>query len=48
MGFVVPAEYRVNIKENEKLGEDLNSLREVKNLWNMNITVLLVEVGTLV
>ena len=34
---VVPAEYRVKIKENKKKGKYLDLARELKNLWNMTV-----------
>ena len=33
--FVVPADYRVNIKESEKRDNYLDFTRKLKKLWNM-------------
>ena len=40
MEFAVPAEYRIKLKENEKLDKYLDSTRELKNLWKMKMTVI--------
>ena len=39
MDFVVPANQRMNIKENEKRDKYLELSRELKKLWNMKVTV---------
>ena len=41
MDFVVPANYRVGIKESEKRDEDL------RKLWNMSVTVISIVIGAL-
>ena len=41
--FAIPATYRVKIKENKK--RDL--ARELKKLWNLKVTVMLVIIGAL-
>ena len=40
MNFTVPAKPRVKIKENEKRDENFELARELKKLWNMNVTVI--------
>ena len=38
--FVIPADYRIKIKENEKWDKFLDLARELKKLWNMKVTVI--------
>ena len=40
MDFTVPADHRLKIKESETRGEYLNLARELRNLWNMKVTVI--------
>ena len=40
MDFVVPADHRVKLKESEKKDKYLDLARELKKLWNMNVTVV--------
>ena len=44
--FAVPADHRINPKESEKKDKYLDLARELKKLWNMKVTILLV-VGAL-
>ena len=45
--FAVPTNYRVKIKESEKIDKYLHIAREVKRLWNMKVTVILIVIGAL-
>ena len=45
--FAVPADYRVKLKENEKMDKYLDLTRELKKLWNMRVKVIPVVVGAL-
>ena len=49
MDFTVPADHKVNIKENEKRDKYLDLARELKkeNLWNMKVTMIRVVIGAL-
>ena len=44
--FAVSADYRVKVKEGEKLDKYLELARELKRPWNMKVNVILVVVGT--
>ena len=37
VGFAVPADHRVKLKENEKKDKYLNLARELKKLWNIKV-----------
>ena len=44
-------DHRVKLKENEKKGKYLDLVRELKNLWNMKVTVIppvIVALGTVI
>ena len=41
MDFAVPADRRVKLKESKKNDKYLDLARELKNLWNMKVTVRL-------
>ena len=43
--FAVPADHRVKLKENEKKNKNLNFSRELKKLWNMNVTIIPIVIG---
>ena len=43
--FAVPADHRINLKESEKKYLDL--ARELKKLWNMKVTIVLIVIGAL-
>ena len=45
--FAVPAEHRINLKESEKKDKYLDLARELKNRWNMKITIVLIVIGAL-
>ena len=47
MDFAIPADHRLKIKESEKRDKYLDFARELKKLWNMNVTVILIVIGTL-
>ncbi len=43
--FAVPADHRIKLKECEKKDKYINLVRELKNLWNMQVTVILIVIG---
>ena len=45
--FAVQADYRINLKENEKKDKYLDLARELKKLWNMKVTIVPIVIGTL-
>ena len=45
--FAVSADHRVKVKEVEKLKKYLDLARELKRLWNVNVTMMHVVVGVL-
>ena len=47
MDFAVPADHRVKIKETEMKGKYLNLDRELKNMWNVKVTVILIIIDAL-
>ena len=47
MDFAVPADHRVKLKESEKKDTYLYLARELKKLWNIKVTVILVVIGAL-
>ena len=42
-----PFDHRVKLKENEKKDKYLDLARELKNLWNMKVTIIPVVIGAL-
>ena len=44
--FAVPADHRIKLKENEKKDKYLNLVRELKKLWNMKVTIILIVICT--
>ena len=42
MNNTVPADHRVKLKEDEKRNKYIDLARELKNLWNMKVTVILI------
>ena len=40
MGFAVPEDHQVKLKEGKKKDKYLDLARELKNKWNMNVTVI--------
>ena len=47
VNFAVPADHRINLKECEKKDKNLNLTRELKNLWNMKVTIVPIVIGAL-
>ena len=45
--FVDPVDYRVKLKENKERNKYLNLARELKQLWNMKVTVVPMVIGAL-
>ena len=45
MDFAVPANHRIKLMENEKKAKYLDLARELKKLWNMTVTIILIEIG---
>ena len=45
--FAVSADYRINLKKNEKKDKYLKLARELKKLWNMKVTIVLIVIGAL-
>ena len=45
--FAVPADHRINLKESEKKYNYLDRARELKKLWNMKVTIVLIVIGSL-
>ena len=46
--FAVPADHRINLKEREKKDKYLALARELKKLWNMNVTIVQIVIGTII
>ena len=44
--FAVPADHRIKLKECEKKDKYLDLARELKKLWNMQVTILIGDFGT--
>ena len=47
MDFAIPADHRVKLKESEKKDKYIDPARELKKLWNMKVTVILIVTGAL-
>ena len=47
MGFAVPTDYKVKLKESEKIDKYQDLAREQKKLWNMKMTVIPIVIGAL-
>ena len=45
MDFAVPADHRIKLKEYEKKDKYLDLARELKKLWNMNVTNIPIVIG---
>ena len=45
--FAVAADHRINLKECAKKGKYLDLARELKNLWNMKVTIVPIVIGAL-
>ena len=47
VGFAVPADHRVKLKESEKKDKYLDLARELNQLWNMKETFIPIVIGAL-
>ena len=47
MEFAVPADYSVKLKESEKKDEYLDLAKELKKLWNMKMSFILIVISAL-
>ena len=45
--FAVPADHRIILKESEKKDKYLDLARELKELWNMKVTIVPIVIGAL-
>ena len=45
--FAIPVDHRRNLKESEKKDKYLDLTRELKKLWNMKVTIVLIVIGAL-
>ena len=45
--FAVQADHRIKLKECEKKDKYLDLARELKKLWNMQVTIIPIEIGAL-
>ena len=43
--FAVPVNHRINLKESEKKDKYLDLARELKKLWNMEVTIVSIVIG---
>ena len=43
--FAVPADHRIKLKESEKKDKYLELARELKKLWNMQVTIIPIVIG---
>ena len=46
MDFAVPVDYRIKLKESEKMDEYLDLARELKKLWNMKVSIVPIVIGS--
>ena len=46
MDFAVLADHRIKLKESEKNDNNLDLARELKKLWNLNVTIVPIVIGT--
>ena len=44
--FAVPADHRIKLKKSEKKDKYLDLARELKKLWNMQVTIIPIVIGT--
>ena len=44
--FAVPDDHRIKLKECEKKNKYLDLARELKKLWNMQVTIIPIVIGT--
>ena len=47
VGFAVPADHRINLKECEKKDKYLDLARELKKQWNIKVTIVPTVIGAL-
>ena len=47
VGFAIPADHRVKLKDGKKRDKYLDLAREQKKLWNMKMTVIPIVIGML-
>ena len=47
VGFAVPADHRINLKECEKKDKYLDLARELKKQWNKKVTIVPIVIGAL-
>ncbi len=45
MDFAVPADHRIKLKECEKKDMYVDLARELKKLWNMQVTIIPIVIG---
>ena len=45
MDLAVPGDHRIKLKECEKKDKYLDLARELKNLWNMKVTIISTVIG---
>ena len=45
MDFAISADHRIKLKECEKKDKHLELARELKKLWNMKVTMILIVMG---
>ena len=45
VGFAVPTDHRIKVEECEKKDKYLDLATEVKNLWNMKVTIIPIVIG---
>ena len=43
--FAVPVDHRIKLKERERKNKYLDLARELKNLWNMKVTIIPIVIG---
>ena len=43
--FAIPADHRIELKECEKKDKHLDPTRELKKLWNMQVTIIPIVIG---
>ena len=43
--IAIPAEHRVKLNESEKKNKHLDHAMELKKLWDMKVTIILIEIG---
>ena len=46
MGFAVPADHRIKLKESEKKDKYLDLARELKKLWNMKVIIIPIVISS--